>query len=221
MNASPVHSWRGAEIHWCCGSVLNQQDLEEVSALSISPWTVTAAFAVVVWLSVSHLPGTSVGVSACGFTDENPAAQYVLTPGGMVTADGLVVAAPLSSLTEPVSLSVSTGPDPRSRVPFPEFLEHAVVLSDFFSLAADRDVQPQGSTYLLLGIELPDDVQHGQLGVAVLTPADSVLGFLPDDDPSRRWDFLTGVVDPDTGLFGVTLTSLTVKPQVFVLVLQP
>ena len=190
-------------------------------ALSISPWALGAAAVVVMWLFVSNLPGFVVSGAACGPADDAAGVQYVLSPGSMVTADGLAVAAPLSSLAEPVNLSIDIVSDPRLQVPFPEFLERAVIISEFFLLAADRDVQPLGSMYLLLGIELPDDVPPGQLGVAVLTPADSVLGFLPDDDPSRRWDFLTGVLEPDTRMFGVTLASLTVEPQVFVLIVQP
>ena len=205
----------------CCGQVPNVSILKGASVLNISPWVVSGAIAVAIWLSVSHMPVLALAVNACRAPDGATAAQHTLTPEGAVTADGLMVAAPPSSLTKPVTLSIDTVADPRPKIPFPEFLEHALVISDFYSLTADQEVQPSGSTYLLLGLELPDEVPPGQLGIAVLAPPESVLGFLPDDDPSRRWDFLTGVVDPDSGFYGVALTSLTTEPQVFVLTVQP
>ena len=193
----------------------------EVSPLSMHPGIIGVVIVFLVWLSWSHLPGYSTSVAACEGKADTTAGEQVLNPGGQVKLGKLVVAAPPSSLTEPVRLSVGTVRDPRSEIPFPEFLGRAKIVSEFYSLAPERDVEPSRSRFFLLGIEVPEDLPCGHLGIAVLTPPGSVLGFFQDDDPSRRWDFLTGSVDLDTRLFSVALMSLTAQPQIFVLVVQP
>ena len=141
-----------------------------------------------------------------------------LAPGGIVSGvHGVSVGAPEGALDETIEILIEEEDDPSGEVPFPEYLSDAEVVGDFYGISAAQDFSTVKEHYLILGLPVPDGISTDDLWFIVLVPPDSIIMDQPDDSPSLRWILLSGVYDPESGLFGTLLPSLFTEPQVFAL----
>jgi len=141
-----------------------------------------------------------------------------LEPGGIVSGvDGVSVGAPEGALNQTIEIFIEKVDDPSKEVPFPEYLADAEVVGDFYAINARQDFSTPDD-YLLLGLPVPEGISTDDLAFAVLVPPDSIMDE-PDDSPSLRWIPLSGVYDPESGLFATLLPSVLTEFQVFGLVI--
>ena len=140
-----------------------------------------------------------------------------LEPGSVVSGvDGVSVGAPEGTLDQAIQISIEKVEDPREEVPLPEYLVGADILGDFYGVSALQDVSTPDADYLVLGLPVPEGVSVDDLTFAVLVPPDSIIDE-PDDSPSPRWLSLSGIYDPESGLYCTLLPAVLTEQQVFAL----
>lgn len=141
-----------------------------------------------------------------------------LEPGGIVTGvDGVSVGAPEGALDQEIGIFIKKVDDPIREVPFPEYLMDVEVVGDFYAISAEQDFSTPDGDYLLLGLPVPEGISTDDLAFVVLVPPDSIIMYKPGDYPLLRWIPLSGVWDPESGLFGTLMPSVLTRPQVFAL----
>ena len=140
-----------------------------------------------------------------------------LEPGSVVSGvDGVSIGAPEGTLDQAIQISIEKVEDPRGEVPFPEYLIGADILGDFYAVSALQDTSTPDGDYLVLGLPVPEGISIDDLTFAVLVPPDSTMDE-PDDSPSLRWLSLSGIYDPESGLYCTLLPAVLTEQQVFAL----
>lgn len=142
-----------------------------------------------------------------------------LKPGHIFKqTDGVILAAPEQALDFEVAVDIIQVDDPRTEIEFPSYLSETKVISDFFQVTAQQEIVSPSGEYLLLGLPVPSGVNTENLGIAVLSPPNSIVTSPNQLHQSMRWEMLTGYFDQASGLFGTTLPYLGAEKQIFALI---